>query len=131
MTKALPVYLLLCLGVLMLAGCAESPDRHVDLGQWYYDKGLVDDAILEFKEAIRLSPADPRSMNRDEVDLVARAHRSLAVAYAGKQWYEMALAEARKTFEMQPTPENYELQELIRRRGNLESLPQSSGAQRP
>ena len=41
----------------------------------------------------------------------------------------MALAEARKTFELRPTPENYELQELIRRRGDLESLSTPSGTQ--
>ena len=129
MTKSLSLYLLLCLGMLLAFGCGQDPGRHADLGQWYYEKGLVDDAILEFKEAIRVAPADPRRMNREEVELVARAHRGLAVAYTSKQWYEMALVEARKSFELRPTPENYELQELIRRRGDLESKSAPGGRQ--
>ncbi len=129
MTKPSSTYLLLCFGILLALGCSQDPQRHVDLGQWYYEKGLVDDAILEFKEAIRVAPADPRRMNREEVGLVARAHRGLAIAYTSKQWYEMALAEASKTFELHPTPENYELQELIRQRGDLESLSTPSGTQ--
>ena len=115
--------------LLLLAGCSEKPERHLDLGKWYYQKGLVDDAILEFKEAIRLLPADPRRMSSRELDIVARAHYNLAVAYAKKNWYELALLEAGKTFELRPTPRNYELQELIRKRKDLESL--SPAASRP
>jgi tetratricopeptide (TPR) repeat protein len=114
----------------MVVGCGEKPERHLDLGLWYYQKGLVDDAILEFKEVVRLLPADPRRMSGRELDVVARAHYNLAIAYAKKNWYELALIEAGKTFELRPTPENYELQELIRKRKDMESLSPSA-ASRP
>ncbi len=114
--------ILLPLLTLLLAACSENPQRHLDLGLWYYQKGLVDDAILEYREVIRLAPADPRRMNLRELDMVARTHYHLAVAYAKKSWYELALAEAKQTFELQPTTENYNLQELIQKRQDLEIL---------
>ena len=114
--------------LLLLTGCSEDPARHLDLGLWYYQKGLVDDAILEFKEVVRLVPGDPRKMSSRQLELAAQAHFNLAVAYTKKQWFELALAEAKKTFELRPTPKNYDLQELIRKRKNLETLhPASPG----
>ena len=126
MLKRLPTFALLPLLIFLLVGCGEKPERHLDLGLWYYQKGLVDDAVLEFKEVIRLLPSDPRRLTRRELDIVARAHYNLAVAYARKKWYELALLEAEKTFELRPTPENYDLQELIRQRKDLESLSSAS-----
>jgi len=121
--KKLPsLIVLFSILIFLLAGCGEKPERHLDLGLWYYQKGLVDDAILEFKEVVRLLPADPRRMTSRELDLVARAHYNLTVAYAKKKWYELALIEAGKAFELRPTPANYELQELVRKRKDLESL---------
>lgn len=111
----------------IVAGCSEDPQRHLDLGLWYHEKGLSDDAIPEFKEAIRLIPADPRRMNAREVDIVAQAHHNLAVVYASKSWFELALLEANKSFELRPTTKNYNLQELIRKRADMESIPAPPG----
>ncbi len=127
MLKRFPTLVLFPLLIFLLAGCGEKPERHLDLGLWYYQKGLVDDAVLEFKEVIRLLPSDPRRLTRRELDIVARAHYNLAVAYAKKKWYELALLEAEKTFELRPTPENYKLQDLIRKRKDLESLSPAPG----
>lgn len=116
-SKILPLFML----VFFLVGCGEKPERHLDLGLWYYQKGLVDDAVLEFKEVIRLLPADPRRMTSQELDIVSQAHYNLAIVYSKKQWYELALVEAGRAFELRPTPENYRLQELVRQRKNLET----------
>jgi tetratricopeptide (TPR) repeat protein len=124
-SKIFTVFILLFLFV----GCGEKPERHLDLGLWYYQKGLVDDAVLEFKEVIRLLPADSRRMTSRELDIVAQAHYNLAIAYSKKQWYELALAEAGRAFDLRPTPENYRLQELVRRRKDLEPLRPDSAVQ--
>ena len=34
---------------LFIGGCKEDPERHLKLGKWYAQKGLVEEAILEFK----------------------------------------------------------------------------------
>ena len=107
--------------VLLTAACSENPGQHLDLGLWYYQKGLVEDAILEYKEAVRLLPSDPRRMTRTELELVSRAHYNLAIAYAKKDWYELAMVEAKKNFDLRPTQENYQLLELIEKRQALES----------
>ena len=108
--------------MLLLVACGEKPAQHLDLGSWYYQKGLVDDAILEYKEAIRLLPRDPRDMSRQELRLASKAHYNLAIAYSKKNWFELATVEAKKNFDLQPTQENYRLLELIERRNSLEEF---------
>ena len=111
--------LALCLFAL---GCKNNPERHFNLGNWYYQKGLVDDAILEYREVIRLYPLETRLMEREEIDLVAKAHYNLAIAYSKKGWYDYALKEAETTFEIWPTKENYDMVELLKKRRSLEQL---------
>ena len=120
MSKIYRAIILIAIITLFTNGCGEDPQLHLDLGFWYFEKGLVDDAILEYKEAIRLLPADARRLTREELNIVATAHHSLAVAYANKNWYELAQAEALLTFEMQPTEANYNLLDLVRQRSRLE-----------
>ena len=111
--------LALCLFAL---GCKNNPERHFNLGNWYYQKGLVDDAILEYREVIRLHPIETRAMEREEINLLAKAHYNLAIAYSKKGWYDYALKEAESTFDMWPTKENYEMVELLKKRRSLERL---------
>ena len=111
--------LALCLFAL---GCKNNPERHFKLGNWYYQKGLVDDAILEYREVIRLHPLETRTMEREEINLLAKAHYNLAIAYSKKGWYDYALKEAESTFDMWPTKENYEMVELLKKRRSLERL---------
>ena len=103
-------------------GCKDNPERHFNLGNWYYQKGLIDDAILEYREVIRLHPLETRSLDREEIDLLAKAHYNLAIAYSKKGWYDYALKEAETTFDMWPTKENYEMVELLKKRRSLERL---------
>ena len=37
---------LFCLMV-FASGCKDDPKRHLELGEWYANKGLVEEAILE------------------------------------------------------------------------------------
>ena len=54
-----------------------------NLGTYYFDKGLVDEAILHFRHTIKIAP--------DYAD----AHYNLGVAYGAKGNYEMAFKEMR------------------------------------
>ncbi|MAG21380.1 MAG: hypothetical protein QF613_03455 [Candidatus Marinimicrobia bacterium] len=102
--------------------CEEDPERHLKLGNWYYQKGLVDDAILEYREVIRLHSPETTDLSREELNTVMKAHYNLAISYSKKGWYEHALKEAEMTFDIWPTKDNYEMVELLKKRRSLERL---------
>jgi len=58
--------------LVFLSGCSTEAQRHYELGKWYYEKGLINEAILEFKAATQKDPD------------FYQAHQSLAIAYAKK-----------------------------------------------
>ena len=110
------------LTLLFILGCNNNPNRHFELGNWYYEKGLIDEAILEYREVIRLYPNETKLMKREDLELASKAHFNLAIAYSQKGWFEYALKEAETTFNMHPTKENYEMVELLKKRKSLDSI---------
>lgn len=115
------VLLLITFSFLVFA-CQDNPERHLKLGNWYYQKGLIDDAILEYREAIRLYPSNPNDLTREELNSLMKAHYNLAIAYSQKGWYDFALKEAQTSFDMWPTKETYEMVELLKKRRSLDRL---------
>ena len=111
---------LICLSI-FATSCKEDPQRHLELGEWYAKKGLVDDAILEFKEVTRLYPATSNDLNRDEFRSLSQAHYNLSLMYTKKGWWDYALKEAEICFQLQPTKKHFELLDLIKKRVELES----------
>lgn len=115
--------LTLCLGIGLLAfnNCARDAHRHYQLAKWYHEKGLINEAILEYKEAVRLNPR------------LYLAHHGLALAYTKKGWYEYALKEAEISFDMHPTDEGYRLIQLIKEKQHLEPFlsPSAPDSLRP
>jgi len=105
--------ILTCLLVL-LGACREDPSRHLNLGNWYLQKGLVDEAIMEYREVSRLYSSDPSQLTRDEFHILGKAHFKLALAYTKKGWWEYALKEAENSFEISPSPDTHELVDLIK-----------------
>ncbi len=113
-------FILLLLTLLAMTGCKDDPQRHINLARWYAQKGLVDEAILEYKEATRLLPSDTNSMSRGEYELLAKAHYSLALMYTKKDWWNYALKEAETCFELLPTREHFEMLTLLKKRIQLQ-----------
>ncbi|MBT3662117.1 MAG: hypothetical protein HN927_02860 [Candidatus Marinimicrobia bacterium] len=103
-----------------VSGCKEDPQRHLKLGKWYAQKGLVEEAILEFREVTRLYPDSYKELNREEFQALSKAHYNLSLMYTKKGWWSYALQEAETCFQMQPTKEHYELVALIKQRVELE-----------
>ena len=101
--------------------CEEDPERHLKLGNWYYQKGLVDDAILEYREVIRLHSPETTDLSREELNTVMKALQPRHILFQ-KGWYEHALKEAEMTFDIWPTKDNYEMVELLKKRRSLERL---------
>ena len=113
--------LILVLIPLFIGGCKEDPERHLKLGKWYAQKGLVEEAILEFKEVTRLYPEKVQSLSREEYQILSKAHYNLSLMYTKKGWWNYALKEAETCFELQPIKEHYDLLSLIKQRSKLEN----------
>ena len=106
--------------LLFIIGCKENPQRHLKLGQWYAQKGLIEEAILEFKEVTRLFPLEVQELSREDFTTLSKAHYNLSLMYTKKGWWEYALKEAETCFELQPIKDHYDLVSLIKQRSKLE-----------
>jgi len=105
--------------LIVFFSCQEDPERHLELGNWYLQKGLIDDAITEFREVSRLLPPDHSKLNRDQFKILGTAHFKLALSYTKKGWWEYALREAENSFDLSPSPDTHELVELIKEKITL------------
>ena len=113
-------FILACL-LIFISGCKDDPKRHLELGEWYAKKGLVEEAILEFKEVTRLYPSTMNNLDREDFQSLSKAHYNLSLMYTKKGWWDYALEEAELCFKLQPTKENFELLDLIKQRSKLEN----------
>ena len=95
----------------------------MERGIQYYEWDMVEKAVLEFKYVIHSLDIESDKIDYSNIKLLSRAHYNLAVAYAKKNWYEDAVEEAKKAFELFPTDENRKLLELIQIK-----LPQKTGS---
>ena len=107
--------------LIFISGCKDDPKRHLELGEWYAKKGLVEEAILEFKEVTRLYPGTMNNLDREDFQSLSKAHYNLSLMYTKKGWWDYALEEAELCFKLQPTKEHFELLDLIKQRSKLEN----------
>jgi tetratricopeptide (TPR) repeat protein len=108
--------ILLSVLVLVLTGCnKDDPDRHLELGKWYNNKGLYDEAIAEYREVIRLYPPSIQNLSREEYKSLTAAHYNLALMYTKKGWWDFALDAAESSFQLQPNTDTHDLIRLIRK----------------
>ena len=100
--------------LVLISSCTkEDPTRHLNLGNWYLQRGLVDEAIMEFREVSRLFSGDQSKLKRKEFNILGTAHLKLAIAYTKKGWWEYALNEAKRSFEITPNKDCHDLIALI------------------
>tara|TARA_A100001011_G_C14046235_1_gene729907 strand:- start:254 stop:631 length:378 start_codon:yes stop_codon:yes gene_type:complete len=98
------------------SACKEDPARHLNLGDWYLNKGLIEEAIDEYKEVTRAFAGNASSLTREENDILGKAHFKLAIAYTKWGMWEFALNEAKKSFNVQPNKDSHDLVELIQQK---------------
>ena len=91
----------------------QDPARHLNSGNWYLEKGLIDEAILEYREVSRMYSNDQSQLTREQFDILGKAHFKLAIAYTKKGWWEYALSEAKISFDVQPNKDSHDLVQLI------------------
>ncbi|MFQ6611606.1 MAG: tetratricopeptide repeat protein [Fidelibacterota bacterium] len=119
-------FAIVAFSLILISGCRDNPQRHLKLGQWYAQKGLVEEAILEFHEVARLYPENPTSLSRKDYQVLSRAHYNLSLMYSKKGWWDYALQEAEISFQMQPTKDYFDLLTLIKNRATLEESESGS-----
>ena len=108
------IYLFYILAILLtISSCKEDPNRHLNLGNWYLQKGLLDEAIIEYREVSRLYSGNLSKLSRDKFQSLGKAHFKLAIAYTKKGWWEYALNEAKRSFEITPNKDCHDLISLI------------------
>ena len=95
--------------------CIRDSSRHLELGKWYNNKGLYDEAIAEYREVIRLYPPSIQNLSREEYESLTTAHYNLALMYTKKGWWNFALDAAESSFQLQPNTDTHELIRLIRK----------------
>jgi len=98
---------------IVLSSCQEDPSRHLNLGDWYLQRGLLDEAIMEYREVSRLYSGDQDKLKREQFQVLGKAHLKLAIAYTKKGWWEYALNEAKRSFEITPNKDCHDLIVLI------------------
>ena len=113
--KNLKKYLFLLLIIITL-GCKGDAELAMERGIQYYEWEKIEKAILEFKYVIHTLSAETGKKDYKHIQLLSRAHHNLAVAYAKKTWYNDAIMEARKAFELIPTENNRKVMELIQKK---------------
>ena len=127
--KNLKKYLSLLLIIITL-GCKGDAELAMERGIQYYEWEKIEKAILEFKYVIHTLSAETGKKDYKHIQLLSRAHHNLAVAYAKKTWYNDAIMEARKAFELIPTDENRKVMELIqiKMEGKPKTKPKQSSS---
>ena len=117
---------LLTLAMMFLFACEKDPEQHLALGNWYLQKGLIDDAITEYREVSRLLPPDHSKLDREQFKILGTAHFKLALSYTKKGWWEYALREAENSFDLSPSPDTHQLVELIKEKITLQNKNEPS-----
>ena len=115
-------FLFLAFLLLVITGCErEDPSRHLELGNWYLQRGLLDEAITEYREVSRLYGGEQSTLKRDEFQVLGTAHLKLAIAYTKKGWWDYALSEEKRSFDISPNKDCHELITLIEEKLEQES----------
>ena len=102
--------------IFALIGCKGDSRLAMERGIKYYEWGKIEKAILEFKYVIHTLSAEKGKKDYQHIQLLSRAHHNLAVAYAKKTWYDDAIKEAQKAFELIPTDDNRKVMKLIQKK---------------
>ena len=126
LSKQRTKHFLLVLIALFCFSCEKDPEQHLELGNWYLQKGLIDEAITEYREVSRLLPPDHSKLNREQFKVLGTAHFKLALSYTKKGWWEYALREAENSFDLSPSPDTHELVELIKEKITLQNKNEPS-----
>ena len=80
---------LIALALFSIYACEKDPEQHLELGNWYLQKGLIDDAITEYREVSRLLPPDHSKLDREQFKILGtgelKTNIDISAHFASKQ----------------------------------------------
>lgn len=98
--------ILILSALLLFTACKSDVELTLERGIQYFEWNILDKAIIEFNQVVRLLSSDFNRLTRYEIEMLSKAHHNLAVSYLKKEWLDAAEQEARKAFKIMPTEEN-------------------------
>ena len=65
--------------LLIFFGCRDRAELSMERGEYFYNIGKLEDAVLEYKKVINSFPNDISNIDFDNIQMLANAHHNLAV----------------------------------------------------
>ena len=65
--------------ILLLSGCRDKFELNMERGEYYYNTGSLEQAILEYKKVINHYPTEVDQLKPKTIEMLANAHHNLAV----------------------------------------------------
>ena len=106
-------FLLLSIIFIIAFGCRNKAELNMERGEYYYDVGEYENALLEYKKVVNLYSDNTTKLDEKTSEMVANAHYNLAVIYFRRGlesedtiekdlFMEKAEEEAKKSYDLSP-----------------------------
>ena len=105
--------ILIAMIMMLFTGCRNKTELTMERGEYFYNAGRLEEAILEYNKVINHYPSDASLLDYQKVKMLANAHHNLAVILF-KRGYESedsiekmsylgkASAEAKRSYDLYP-----------------------------
>ena len=99
--------------MMLFTGCRNKTELTMERGEYFYNAGRLEEAILEYNKVINHYPSDASQLDYQNVKMLANAHHNLAVilfkrGYKSEDniekmsYLEKASTEAKRSYDLYP-----------------------------
>ena len=99
--------------LLVCSACRDNSELTMERGEYYYNTGQYESAVIEYQNVINQFPTEVSCLNSDEIQMLANAHHNISVIYLRRGYesndsvekslfLEKAEKEAKTSYDMYP-----------------------------